>query len=212
MTPTQRLTDRKREAIVQAAIVEFRANGFDATSVDKVAARAEVSKRTLYNHFPSKDALFLALVSEVGERISVSATLLYSPTQSLREQILRFVAEAHAMISEPETLSLMRAVLAEHIRHPERVEPILHGYWRNEYGFTSWAEAAVADGRLVGTPSKIGHALTSMMRAHIFWPTLLGRLDVRSSAFREDMMDAIEMFLQFYSPKTSTGRSPRGKA
>ena len=66
MTPTPRLTDRKREAIVQAAIAEFRANGFDATSVDKVAARAEVSKRTLYNHFPSKDALFAEILRGCG--------------------------------------------------------------------------------------------------------------------------------------------------
>ena len=62
-----RLTDRKRDAIVQAAIVEFRDNGFEATSVDKVAARAEVSKRTLYNHFASKDELFAAILHILWE-------------------------------------------------------------------------------------------------------------------------------------------------
>ena len=49
MTAPQRLTDRKREAIIQAAIAEFRANGFDITSMDKIAATAGVSKRTVYN-------------------------------------------------------------------------------------------------------------------------------------------------------------------
>ena len=49
-----KLTDRKRQAVVDAAIAEFRASGFEATSMDKIAATAGVSKRTVYNHFPVK--------------------------------------------------------------------------------------------------------------------------------------------------------------
>ena len=59
---TARLTDRKREAIIQAAIAEFRDNGFKVTSMDRIAARAEVSKRTVYNHFPSKDFTLASLL------------------------------------------------------------------------------------------------------------------------------------------------------
>ena len=58
MTAPQRLTDRKRLAILQAAAVQFRAHGFEASSMDKIAAIAGVSKRTVYNYFPSKDELF----------------------------------------------------------------------------------------------------------------------------------------------------------
>ncbi len=47
MTAPQRLTDRKRQAIVAAAIAEFRDNGFEVTSMDKIAATAGVSKRTV---------------------------------------------------------------------------------------------------------------------------------------------------------------------
>ena len=60
--PTPRLTDRKRDAIVQAAIGEFREHGFNGTSMDRVAAAADVSKRTVYNHFPSKEELFEAIL------------------------------------------------------------------------------------------------------------------------------------------------------
>src|SRR5690606_882915 len=63
MTAPQRLTDRKREAIIQAAIAEFRAHGFDITSMDKIAATAGVSKRTVYNHFPSKEELFAEILN-----------------------------------------------------------------------------------------------------------------------------------------------------
>ncbi|MFL6609269.1 MAG: TetR/AcrR family transcriptional regulator, partial [Pseudomonas sp.] len=40
MTAPQRLTERKREAILQAAIAEFRSSGFEVTSMDRIAATA----------------------------------------------------------------------------------------------------------------------------------------------------------------------------
>ena len=69
MTAPLRLTDRKREAIIQAAIEAFRADGFEATSMDKIAAKAEVSKRTVYNHFPSKEELFAESCTTCGPKV-----------------------------------------------------------------------------------------------------------------------------------------------
>ena len=54
-------TDR-RNAILDAAADVFGARGFDATRMDDVARAAGVAKGLLYKHFPSKDALFEALV------------------------------------------------------------------------------------------------------------------------------------------------------
>ena len=73
--PTPRLTDRKRDAIVQAAIGEFREHGFNGTSMDRVAAAADVSKRTVYNHFPSKEELFEAILLLMWERSSLECVI-----------------------------------------------------------------------------------------------------------------------------------------
>ena len=62
-----RLTDRKRQAIVDAAIAEFREHGFEVANMDRIAGRAQVSKRTVYNHFSGKDALFRAVYEAVQE-------------------------------------------------------------------------------------------------------------------------------------------------
>ena len=85
MTAPQRLTDRKREAIVQAAISEFRSNGFDITSMDKIAATAGVSKRTVYNHFASKEELFAEILHRLWTNICAQEDSVYSPGQPLRE-------------------------------------------------------------------------------------------------------------------------------
>lgn len=57
--------DRLREHILWTAKDVFLEVGFERTSMDVLAARAETSKRTLYAHFENKDALFLAVVDFV---------------------------------------------------------------------------------------------------------------------------------------------------
>ncbi|NKY87439.1 TetR/AcrR family transcriptional regulator [Nocardia veterana] len=54
--------DRLREHILWTAKDVFLELGFERTSMDVLAARAETSKRTLYAHFDNKDTLFLAVV------------------------------------------------------------------------------------------------------------------------------------------------------
>src|SRR5476651_2072357 len=106
MTLPTRLTDRKRDAIVQAAIVEFRANGFEATSVDKVAARAEVSKRTLYNHFPSKDELFAEILRVLWHSSASQEEQVYRLEAPLRGQLLELVLQKLALMADDTFLDL----------------------------------------------------------------------------------------------------------
>lgn len=54
---------RTRDQILRTATKLFYEEGVGAVGVDRVAAEAGVSKRTLYNHFPSKDALLLAYLT-----------------------------------------------------------------------------------------------------------------------------------------------------
>jgi TetR/AcrR family transcriptional regulator of autoinduction and epiphytic fitness len=59
----------KAEAILEGAMREFLAHGYAATSMDRVASAAGVSKATVYSHFRDKEALFNSLVEHLaGER------------------------------------------------------------------------------------------------------------------------------------------------
>lgn len=49
---------KKRQAMIDAAVAEFGEMGFGNAGMDAIASRAKVSKRTLYNRFSSKEALF----------------------------------------------------------------------------------------------------------------------------------------------------------
>ena len=48
----------KRAAVIEAATEEFLTYGYFGTSMDRIAEAANVSKRTVYDHFPSKEDLF----------------------------------------------------------------------------------------------------------------------------------------------------------
>ena len=52
----------KREAILSAAVELFMSHGFAGTSMDNLAAAAQVSKATLYSHFADKNALYRAII------------------------------------------------------------------------------------------------------------------------------------------------------
>src|SRR2546426_9474498 len=69
------------ERILAAADKLFYAKGIRAVGVDAVAAQAGVSKRTLYNHYPSKDALIAAYLQARFKHIAPSDA-------PAREQIL----------------------------------------------------------------------------------------------------------------------------
>ena len=53
-----------RSHIMNAAIEEFSLSGYDATSVSDICREAGVSKGAFYHHFPSKQALFLAIMRD----------------------------------------------------------------------------------------------------------------------------------------------------
>lgn len=66
---------RKRSASKQAAILDaaealFVADGYELTSVDAIAARAKVSKRTVYDHFGDKQTLFSAVLEQANEAMT----------------------------------------------------------------------------------------------------------------------------------------------
>ncbi len=58
--PRRRRKEERPGEIVAAAFEEFARSGFAATKLDDVAARAGITKGTIYLYFPSKEDLFLA--------------------------------------------------------------------------------------------------------------------------------------------------------
>jgi AcrR family transcriptional regulator len=59
--------EQKRKQIIQAAVGEFAQYGFAQTKFDTIAKRAGIGKGTIYLYFPSKQALFQAMLQEIAQ-------------------------------------------------------------------------------------------------------------------------------------------------
>src|SRR3712207_3804064 len=67
--PTRSSSEERREQLIAAAVKEFAATGYHATSTTAIAKRAGISQPYVYALFPNKRELFLAANLHVVERI-----------------------------------------------------------------------------------------------------------------------------------------------
>ena len=92
----------RREQLLAVGLEVFARQGFHGTSMNDVAEAAGVTKPVLYQHFESKQALYLALLAEVGNRLLTAITKATAGATNGREMTdlgfrayFRFVAEDH---------------------------------------------------------------------------------------------------------------------
>ena len=83
----------KRAAIIEAARTTFKALGVTATSMDKLAEEAGVSKRTVYNHFATKEALVMTLMTDLWKKALSHPSEPYHPNKPLAPQLQQLVRD-----------------------------------------------------------------------------------------------------------------------
>ena len=206
MTAPQRLTDRKRLAILAAAADQFRAQGFEASSMDKIAALAGVSKRTVYNHFPSKDELFAETLVQLFSSSAAILDLPYRPGVALHEQLTALMTLKVAMLAERQFLDLSRVAIAEAVHTPERARAVVARLGEREEGVTVWIRAAQADGKLkAGDPAFMATLLQGQVKAVAFWPQVTMGAPPLEPAMQAQLVEAaVSMFLSYFSQPKAT--------
>ncbi|MDR6958834.1 TetR/AcrR family transcriptional regulator of autoinduction and epiphytic fitness [Pseudomonas brassicacearum] len=200
MTVPQRLTERKREAILQAAIAEFRSSGFEITSMDKIAATAGVSKRTVYNHFPSKETLFAEILNRLWHSITAEQDVSYSCEKPLREQLRALLQAKLRMLADENFLDLARIAIAATIHSPERAQDMVGRMGEREEGLTAWIRLAQADGQLKPVePAFAAQQMHGLLKTFAFWPQIsMGQPSLTEDEQIHVIESALDMFLSRY--------------
>lgn len=200
-------SSRKRAAILTAARELFLADGFDRSSVDAVAARAEVSKRTVYDYFGDKQTLLRAVVDSVGESLitTIRRTLDETLTDSteaagLEDTLVTFSLRiATDMLGSAEYATLQRLVRAESGNLPHR-------------GYNSMADtpdeaiaerfAAYGDAGLLDVPDP---RLAADQFLALTFGVALDRLGSANAAedsrVRPLLVEGVRTFLRAYRPR-----------
>lgn len=120
--PKQRPDDEERQRISAAACDLYLDVGYAATTMDAVAARCKVSKKTLYQLFPAKTDLFRAMVADHRKTMLALPRTDddMAPAQALAEIFRLDIDEAE----NRERLAFIRLAVADSDRFPEIGEAI----------------------------------------------------------------------------------------
>jgi len=111
-----------RERLIHTAAEHFARHGFDGANVDRISTGAGFAKGTLYNYFPSKEALFAAVIEEASRR----AAALYAehrPSGTTRECLLTLARADVQVLREQEAFT--RALVREAMSFRPETYPLI---------------------------------------------------------------------------------------
>ncbi len=197
------LSPAKREQIVGGARAVFHEQGYERASVDAIAARAGVSKATVYNHFPGgKQALFLATFGAENEDVRQKfLSLLEEPTGDIEADLHRIGEQLLRLTGSPSQVQRFRMVIGAAERFPELgkalYECIMLAGQRRMEGFL---ERAASAGQLeIADPSAAAIDFHALCTSDLSRKLYLGVLERLSEAeIRENVERGVRTFLRAY--------------
>ncbi|MEF1173475.1 TetR/AcrR family transcriptional regulator [Vibrio sinaloensis] len=200
MEKKQSRSDLKRSAIVEAAIEAFREEGVKATSMDRLAKLANVSKRTIYNHFVSKEALVLHLLSELWQRAMMESEVNYNRDQPLETQLAALLTKELEFLSSPQYQDLARVAFDYLFSNPDMLQEELKKLSEKETAVYRWIVAAQDDGKLIELDADLAkEQLHSLIKGSALWPQLMRLRQPLTEAEKQRLVDeTTKLFLARY--------------
>lgn len=164
---------QKREEILDAAAEAFRIDGFEATSMDRIAEQAGASKRTLYNHFGSKEALFVAMVNARMRALRALSEVTFDPDEPVAAQLVEVARAKGAAAADPEWAGLLRVVLGVMARYPDLAAQAAAESEKGEDSLVRFMREATAAGALrAEDPERATAHFWALIKGAVFWPRL----------------------------------------
>ena len=169
-------TIERRQAILDHASVIFRACGYDRASMAQIAARVGGSKTTLYGYFPSKQALFLAVMTEAMEaQTQALVALIDMGTEDPRHALRAFGNAYLELVASPDCTSMMRTCIAEGreeaIGRSFYLQGPRHGWEIISQHLQGWMDRGILRD---GHPMLVALHLRGLLEAGMIEPILFG--------------------------------------
>jgi TetR/AcrR family transcriptional regulator of autoinduction and epiphytic fitness len=165
----------KRNAMLDAGIAELAEQGLVGASMESIAARAEVSKRTLYKHFPSKDAVFDAVLALMIERVAPLGKLHYDTRRDFAEQLREIAEMEMQLICDADFVRLSRVLMIECMRSEARSLKLISEFGEKENGLFGWFTEAGKAGKLGKLdPRRTADTFVSMLKSFAYWHAVIG--------------------------------------
>jgi TetR/AcrR family transcriptional regulator, mexJK operon transcriptional repressor len=195
--PTQHVAAALTAHILDTAQDLFLKLGFGATSLNQIAAKASMTKRTLYVKVGDKAAIFSAVMRRLADQKYRTLTDI-GPIVSTKERITHFCRELLALALEPEVLQIQHLMIAEAPRFPLLAKWMAH---QMTYGahqrLTKVLRDEVRRGRLaVDNPHLVAQLLLTMVIVAPQRTALYGLKPWSPARCSSWVQEAVKLFLQ----------------
>lgn len=197
----------KRAAILEAAKSLFIHNAFAGTSMDAIAAEANVSKLTVYSHFGDKDNLFREVIRSRIQDLLPEETYGFDAGVDIRDTLLR-VALTHARLDcDRETVGTFRAILSDCRQGNPRYGKLMweEGSMRTHALMERLLQQAVDAGRLdIADVPRAAVQFMALVKGNLMMRHMFGCVECDQSYAAEIETNAragVDMFLRAYLPR-----------
>lgn len=188
---------KKRDDILAIATDIFLKEGYGRARMDQVHTRLGGSKRTLYNHFPSKEALFEAIVSTVSDRV-LAALRPSLGDDDLRKALIRMGTDYLSVLLSPDGLALYRAMVSEAPHFPELARTFFeNGPGRASHHLASFFRDQKANGLLdVEDPQIAAEHFLGAVRGDVHLAAVLSAKNPSKQLVKTSVVQAVDTFLR----------------
>jgi AcrR family transcriptional regulator len=208
---SSRLGRGKRNQVIDAAVELFLMNGYDQTSMDGIAARAGVSKTTVYAHYADKLALFKAVVERAAESLAIEPKerKRVPASEGVEERLTHLIVSVIEATIQPDFRAFLRIMISESARHPDLAE-IMRAPARVDVAgriADLLAEDAAANGRKTADPLAEATFLLRMASAGPQLDSLLfPKFEPKRAQLEAHTRHVVAIFLRGVKPPS--GKSP----
>lgn len=197
-----RLDEDRVAELLDIATEVFMEHGFEGASTNEIAKRANCSKTTLYCRFPTKQALFIAVLERRMEVMFKELESALPDDASLEQTLMEFGSRVLRIALSDEKIHLQRVISMEAERFPElAVRYFELGPDRGQERLTRYLRGQIKRGRLVDEdPQLMAEHLISLITGGPVTCRILGQRDFSGSNDRKRRLRAaLKVFLRAYS-------------
>ena len=190
----QQRSQETRERILDAALRVFAERGYDGASVTQICDQAGVSKGALYHHYPTKQAVFLALLEHWLTSVDDGLEVLREGQPDIAELLLQMADFSHQVFDAADgRLPMFLEFWSQASHDPAIWKATIAPYRRYRDYFASLVQEGIASGSLRDVdPDVAAHLIVSVALGLI----LQGMLDTESTDWETMPRKTIQLMLQ----------------
>jgi TetR/AcrR family transcriptional repressor of mexJK operon len=194
----------KRRLILKTAEKMFMTCDYNAVSMDGLADAVPVSKRTLYNHFKDKKALFTAVMQNRCQLLFNNMERTIQENQSVEQTLTTIGKHFLALVFEPDTVNIHRTAITQSAKFPELGQLFYESGPKRSTGALAAYFKKLHTNKIlwIPKPELAASAFIGMLKNNMQMKCILGLKKHVSAKEKNDMIKyAVRVFLHGQQPR-----------